>query len=52
MDNSGIFYGHLEYFTHKWLIIWPFGNAMVNWYVFPRFGVVCQEKSGNDVSAL
>jgi hypothetical protein len=29
-----IFYGHLVYFV-------------VNWYIFPRFGMLHQEKSGN-----
>jgi hypothetical protein len=29
-----IFYGHLEYFV-------------VIWYIFPRFGILDQEKSGN-----
>jgi hypothetical protein len=32
-----------------WYILWPFGNVMVNWYIFPRFGKLCQEKSGNPV---
>jgi hypothetical protein len=26
---------------------WPFGNVVVIWYIFPRFGILCQEKSGN-----
>jgi hypothetical protein len=30
----GIFYGH-------------FGNVVIIWYIFHRFGVLCQEKSGN-----
>jgi hypothetical protein len=29
-----IFYGHLEYFV-------------VIWYIYPRFGILDQEKSGN-----
>jgi hypothetical protein len=29
------------YFTATWYILWPF------WYVFPVFGVLYQEKSGN-----
>jgi hypothetical protein len=29
-----IFYGH-------------FGKVVVIWYIFPRFGILCQEKSGN-----
>jgi hypothetical protein len=28
-------------------ILWQFGNAVVIWYIFPRFGILCQEKSGN-----
>jgi hypothetical protein len=47
MENAGIFYGHLEYFTAIWHILWPFGNVVVIWYIFPRFGIVRQEKSGN-----
>jgi hypothetical protein len=47
MENASIFYGHLEYFTVIWYILWPFGNVVVIWYSFPRFGILCQEKSGN-----
>jgi hypothetical protein len=32
-----------------WYILWPFGNVVVIWYMFPRFGILCQEKSGNTV---
>jgi hypothetical protein len=32
--SFGIFYGHLVYF-------------MAIWYIFPRFGILRQEKSGN-----
>jgi hypothetical protein len=28
-------------------MLWPFGNLVVIWYIFPRFGILCQEKSGN-----
>jgi hypothetical protein len=24
-----------------------FGKVLVSWYIFPRFGTLCQEKSGN-----
>jgi hypothetical protein len=47
MENTGIFYGHLEFFTAIWYILWPFGNVVAIWYIFPRFGILCQEKSGN-----
>jgi hypothetical protein len=32
--------GHLEYFR-------PFGTLVAIWYIFTRFGALCQEKSGN-----
>jgi hypothetical protein len=47
MENDGICYGHLEYFRVIWYILWPFGNVVIIWYIFPRFGILCQEKSGN-----
>jgi hypothetical protein len=47
MDKVGIFYGHFEYNMASWNILWPFGNLVAIWYIFPRFGIVCQEKSGN-----
>jgi hypothetical protein len=30
-----------------WHILSPFGNFGVIWYIFPLFGILCQEKSGN-----
>jgi hypothetical protein len=53
MENVGIFYGHFEYFTDIWyccghlVMLWSFGNVVVNCYIFPRFVFLCQEKSGN-----
>jgi hypothetical protein len=47
MENTGIFCGHLEYFTVLWYILWTFGNVVVIWYIFPRFGILYKEKSGN-----
>jgi hypothetical protein len=53
MENAGIFYGHLEYFTVIWYLLWPFGNVVVNWYTyFPSFWYMYsakKEKSGNPV---
>jgi hypothetical protein len=50
MENFGIFYGHLEYFTAIWYhdhdISWSFRNVVVIWYIFPCFGISCQEKYG------
>jgi hypothetical protein len=37
----------LVYFTVIWYILWSFGNVVVIWNIFPRFGILCQEKSGN-----
>jgi hypothetical protein len=37
MENNGIFYGHLEYVTTIWYILWPFGNFVVKWYIFHSF---------------
>jgi hypothetical protein len=34
LRSLGIFCGH-------------FGNFVVIWYIFPRAGILCQEKSGN-----
>jgi hypothetical protein len=47
MENAVIFYGHLEYFTVIWYILWPFGNDVAIWYISLRFDTLCQEKSGN-----
>jgi hypothetical protein len=52
MENSGIFYSHLEYFTVIWYILWSCGNVVVVWYIFYRFGILCQEKSGNHANNL
>jgi hypothetical protein len=49
MENAGIFYWHFEYFTVIWYILWPFGNVVIIWHVIHRFGILCQEKSGNPV---
>jgi hypothetical protein len=56
MENVGIFYAHLEdvsiFYAHLENVIdilWSFGNFVVIWYNFPRFGIFCQEKSGNPV---
>jgi hypothetical protein len=50
MGNVGIFLGHLEYFMTIWYILWPFGNLVLIWNIYPRFGILCQEKSGNPVA--
>jgi hypothetical protein len=30
-----------------WYILWPFGNLVAIWHIFPRFGMLCREKSGS-----
>jgi hypothetical protein len=45
MENVGIFYVHLVYFTAIGNILWP--CFVIIWYIFPRFGMLYQEKSGN-----
>jgi hypothetical protein len=60
IEDVGIFYGHLAYFTSVRYILWAFGifyghlvYFMVIWYIlwalgiFFRFGMLYQEKSGN-----
>jgi hypothetical protein len=37
----------LEYIPAIWYILWPFGNLVAIWYIFPRFGILCKEKSAN-----
>jgi hypothetical protein len=41
-------YGHLKYFQVNGIcILWHIGHVVVIWYIFPRFGLLHQEKSGN-----
>jgi hypothetical protein len=42
MENVGMFYGYLEYFTDM-------GIFCVDLVYFPRFGMLYREKSGNPV---
>jgi hypothetical protein len=34
-------------FTAIRYLLWPFRNVVVIWYIFPRFGILREEKSGN-----
>jgi hypothetical protein len=49
MEKVGIFFGHSEYFTDIWYILWPFGYLVAMRYTFHRFGILCQEKTGYPV---
>jgi hypothetical protein len=46
MEKVGIFFGRLEYIAAIWYMLWPFSNIEVIYYIFPSFGILCQEKSG------
>jgi hypothetical protein len=52
IENVDTSYGHLHYFTAIWNMLRPLGNVVVIWYIFPRFGKLCQEKSGKPGSLL
>jgi hypothetical protein len=45
MEDVGIFFGHLIYFTAIWYTLLDI------WYIFPVFGMLYQDKSGNPVFA-
>jgi hypothetical protein len=44
-----IFYNHLEHFTATRNTLWSLCHAVIILYLFHRFGILCQEKSGNPV---
>jgi hypothetical protein len=46
------FYGHLEYNIVNVYILVPFGYLVAIWNIFPRFGILSQEKSGNHGSEV
>jgi hypothetical protein len=39
MENVGMFYDHLEYFTALWYILWPFAIICGHLVYFSRFGM-------------
>jgi hypothetical protein len=39
-ENVNIFYGHLEYFTNFWDILWPFGTSCVQLIHFSGLGIM------------
>jgi hypothetical protein len=47
MENVVIFFDLLVYFMAIGNILWSFGIFVVIWYIFPRFGILYLEKSGN-----
>jgi hypothetical protein len=53
MQKVGILYSHLEYIGAIWFNTWPFVNlAAIWWYIIPRFGTLCHEKSGSPGGAV
>jgi hypothetical protein len=47
-----LFFALWDYISAIWYILWPFGNLVAIWYISPRFGILCQDKSGNPGSSL
>jgi hypothetical protein len=47
MENVGIFYDHLAYFTAVGNILWPFGIFCGHLVNFPPFWYFVPRKSGN-----
>jgi hypothetical protein len=47
VEDIGIFYGHLVYFTVIRYSIWTFGTFSGNLVYFSPCWYLCQEKSGN-----
>jgi hypothetical protein len=47
MVDVGIFYAHWVYSTAIRYNVWQSDIFLFIWYIFPRFGILYQEKSGN-----
>jgi hypothetical protein len=47
MEDVGIFYGHLVYFTASWYILWTYGTICGHLVYFSLFGMLYREESGN-----
>jgi hypothetical protein len=53
MENLGMFYDHLVYFTVIENFFGPFGIFLWSFGIFsPRFGILYHEKSGNPAKDL
>jgi hypothetical protein len=46
-ENLGMFYDHLVYLQPLEIFYGHLVYFVVIWYIFPRFGILYQEKSGN-----
>jgi hypothetical protein len=47
VEDVGIFYGHFENYPAIWYFCVHLVHFVAIWYIFPRFGILYQEKSGN-----
>jgi hypothetical protein len=48
VENVGILSGHGDILQlYEIGILWQFGDFVVIWYIFPHFGILYQDKSGN-----
>jgi hypothetical protein len=47
MEDVGILYGRLVYFTAIWYTLWPFGKFFGYLVYFSLFGKLDEDKSGN-----
>jgi hypothetical protein len=47
MEDIGIFYGDLVYFTAIWYMLWTLVMFCGNLVYFSNFGTLYQEKSGD-----
>jgi hypothetical protein len=44
MEKFGTFFGHFEYITAIWYILWTFGNFVAICYISPLFGTYIVSK--------
>jgi hypothetical protein len=52
MNVVGKSYGHWGDILAIWYSLWPFGNSVVFWYIFHRFGIFYQQQSGSPVPMI
>jgi hypothetical protein len=53
MEDVGIFYiWSYETSYALWYGLCSFGNVVIIWYIFHRFGILSDEKSGNPVFGI
>jgi hypothetical protein len=50
LEEVGIFCGHLVNVPAFWYMLWSFATFVVVWFIFPHFGMLYREKSGNPAS--